>query len=240
MATTIGDIANWAVTTVMNRVDLLDAAYGFAEDAYVAMCGKVPFEELSHTSSELPMTSGTATYSITSSNLLGIVSIRIKYSSSEARRLKRSHVRLYDGMGIVANGRPYSYARWGDSIEVMPPPDSSSYTYRIRTWSRPTLETAKAETELVTPREWDELLQWETLYRLYHATGEQEKAMMLMAPTQMPAYPNSPRKSRVYEFGIIPRLWNDLLRTYNQREAVDEDFSLNPSYRAYTSVKAGR
>jgi hypothetical protein len=50
--------------------------------------------------------------------------------------------------------------------------------------------------------------------------------------TQM--MPGSPRKQTMYQTGIIPRLWNDLLATASNKENVDEDFSINPVIRAYT------
>lgn len=239
--TTIGDIAQWCVTKMMNRTDLLDLAYEFGKDVYLHICGRVPFEELQVTSAELAFTSGTAAYSL--ANLVpavsGIMSVRASYVTS-TRRLRRSHVRLYDNLSSVTNGRPHSYARWGNSIEVNPPPDSSSYTYRIRYWCRPPIQTELAQTQLITPPEWDELFKWETYYRLLHATGQEEKAMSLMVPTQLPSYPGARRKTRSHgDVGIIPRLWNDLLRTYSEREGIDEDFSINPVMRAYTATKAG-
>lgn len=242
MSTSLNDIASWSAVTMLNRPDVLDIARDLAKDAYLNMCGKVPFDDLQQTTAELPMTLGTATYDLSTIDpaILGICSIRITYSSTSRRRLKRSHVRVYDSFGTVNNGRPYSYGRWGNAMEVNPPPDSSAYTYRIRYWSRPTIATTSQDTMLVTPVEWDELVKWETLYRLLHAVRQEDRAMVLMGTPIQPSMPGQPRKTRVVDFGIIPRLWNDLLKTYSQREQVDEDFSLNPIYRAYTAVSAGR
>jgi hypothetical protein len=52
--------------------------------------------------------------------------------------------------------------------------------------------------------------------------------MPMPMPRQM-----SPKKTQMFEVGIIPRLYNDLLKTINMREAVDEDFSVNPIRRRY-------
>jgi len=82
---------------------------------------------------------------------------------------------------------------------------------------------------------WVELHKWETLYRLYNHLEQWEKAQMLIAPAAMPVY-QSPKHKRLMteEVGIIPRLWNSLLRTVDERENVDEDFSINPVVRGYT------
>jgi hypothetical protein len=203
-----------------------------ALSVYMLMCAKVPFEALQTTTAELPVTLGVSTYALPT-NLSGIVSIRITYGTNQYRRLKRSHVRKFDSFSSVANNRPVSYARWGNSIELFPPPNSGSYTYRIRHWMKPTIATDVEDTVLCYPDEWFELHKFETLFRGYIHIEEPEKAMMLVQPAMLPRQP-SPKRVVTTEIGIIPKLWNDLLMTMNQREAPDDDFSINPLVRSYT------
>jgi hypothetical protein len=102
----------------------------------------------------------------------------------------------------------------------------------MRYWSNPTIDGTPGNTNLVTPLAWDELFKWETLYRLYFITSQEDKAAALIMPMPMPRQ-MSPKKTQMFEVGIIPRLYNDLLKTINMREAVDEDFSVNPIRRRY-------
>lgn len=233
MPTLIGDIGNW-VWRRLNRPDLQDKANENAGSFYLLMCGAVPFEELQITSAERAMISGTASYDISDLSLAGIAVVRLN-TGSFTRRLRRSHVRVYDSIGVQSNGIPATYARWGKSLEFNPPPSSSSYTYRLRYWSLPELSTPVENTTLVTPITWDELMRYETLYRTYMDIEEFEKAAQLVSPMPMPRQP-SPYKTRTFEYGVIPKLWNDLLKTLNQREHVDEDFGINPVVRRYTHV----
>ena len=101
------------------------------------------------------------------------------------------------------------------------------------------MQTDVATTGLVTPPEWDELVEWETLYRLYFFADRGNDALALMAPAQMPRQAWV-KKTTSYEMGIIPRLWNDLLQTSQMREGVDEEFSINPRYRQFTNTRSGR
>ena len=58
--------------------------------------------------------------------------------------------------------------------------------------------------------------------------------MSLMQTSMLPNQA-SPKKKKVDEMGIIPRLWNNLLSNMSFRENIDEDFSINPLIRRYTS-----
>lgn len=238
---TIDDVATWCTSTVLNRTDLTTQARLFALEVYKTLCGKIPFEQLQVVSAELPCIAGTASYSLTSGPtilapaLSGIMSIRYTAAVGQMWRLRRSNTRTYDAVTYSTGSNPRTYARFGNSIEFMPAPASSSATFRIRYWSAPTIASPNPETTtLLVPDPWVALIQWETLYRLYYIIGQGEKAMQLMMPTAFPRQPST-RKSQIFEVGIIPRLWNDLLLTIQQREAVDEDYSVNPIVRAYTN-----
>jgi hypothetical protein len=318
MPTIIDDIANWVLVDMLHRgsdSDIQSVARNAARDFYKVLCSKVPFDELNFTSQEFPLTRGQAVYTIgndwaLSPTLRALASLRITFDSTNKRRLRRSHVRTYDALSFTTNSRPATYARWGNTIELNPPPDSSAYTVRFRFWGRPpighsmvvsgatstattmtytvpanstvntdqliitgmsptgyngtfsltsgggttslvvtstnnpgtyvgggiitdTTQTDFQNTILLTPIEWDELLHWETLYRVYNALDQQDKAAALVQPAMMPRQP-SPKKTTTFEAGIIPRLWNDLLVTMSQVENTDEDFSINPIIRAYS------
>lgn len=242
-STTIGDIATWAAVGKLRRNNLLEVAVEHAADFYKLLTKKVPFDNLRATSSELPMVADQSTYNVGEllddegdAPLAGIVSVRLTTSTNRHRRLKRSHARVYDSLGSVSSSIPATYCRWGNNLEFNPPPSSSSYTFRLRYWKAVVLSEDVADTVLATPPEWDELIKWETLYRLYLHVGEYDKAQQLVFPvgaTALPQRQRSVRKTPIFEVALIPRLWNDLLMTVDMREGIDEDFSINPVVRAY-------
>ena len=237
----IGDIANWVAIQRMRRPDLLANATQNALSGYLSICGAVPFEDLQQmTNPEISTVSGQTTYDLSSYNMLGIMSIRLTIATNQVYRLKRTSTRQLD-VFQATQSRPFLYARFAKGIEVAPVPDSGTYTMRIRFWSRPPLDFSDpggygANTVLATPIEWDELFKYEALYRTYLDIEEYEKASYLIAPSAMPKQA-TPRKVLSSEVGILPRLWNELMKRYNQREAVDEDFSVNPANRYYTSIR---
>lgn len=319
----LDDISNWVITDMLQRSDLQTITRNAVVDIYKLICAAVPFDELMVTSPEFSMITNTDTTGqnvqftlgtdfVLNPALRAIDNLRISFDSTNKRRLRRSHVRVYDALSISPASRPATYARIGNVIEFNPPPDSTSYTTRFRYWSRPTIgvmynitgaswvggtatlnvastagisnsdviqvlgvlpngyNTSKAtitsvvlntsisysttlnvnpgtyvtggtvndisnpwNTVMVTPPEFDELFKWETLYRVLHYIDRADKAAALMAPTPFPRQP-SPRKQKIFEQGIIPRLWNDMLFTVSQKENVDEDFNINPIVRAYS------
>lgn len=239
--TTIDDVANWAAVDQLKRYDILPFARASALGFYRLLCQKVPFDSLRLTSSELPLVASTASYDLAAAltaaslpPLAGICSIRLTYGTNKFRRLRRSHARVYDSLGSIQYNIPSTYARWGGNLEFNPGPSSSSYTYRLRYWTVPEIPGNDPETHvLVTPPEWDELLNYETLYRCLIHLDEYEKAQMLVNPMPMPRQVSS-KKTVMFETAIIPRLWNDLLLTIDQREGVDEDFNIGPVVRSYT------
>ena len=233
-----------ACSDIMNRVDLLPLAQTFAGKVYQGICDKVPFEELQEATAELAVSTSTRAYDLTDTGVIatepsiaGIISIRMTYATGFVRRLKKSHHRAFEQLAPNLTGRPYRYARYKKTIEFDRIPDTSTYTWRIRYWKRPVMETNIGDTNLVTPPAWDELMWWETVHRLYSATDQHDKALALMMPQQLPRQP-SPQRTRIHEVGLIPRLWNDLLRTLQANEAADDDFGINPMFRGYTSGAA--
>lgn len=239
-ATTIGAIANWAAVGKLKRYDILTDAVEAAVDVYRMLCGKVPFDILHHISQEYYFTPGQSAYSVSclEPELAGIISVRVSYGTNKYRRLRRSHARVYDNLGSLTSSIPSTYARFGHQLEFNPMPRSASYTYRLRYWSLPTLEANVSNTVLLTPPNWDELLKWEVLYRMYLHLDMFEKAQQLVAPTSLVGNQRqrSVKHTIMFETAIIPRLWNDLLLTISQREGVDEDFGINPTVRRYTRV----
>lgn len=309
----LADVVQWAAVEMLNRSDLVPIASRHALNAYRLICGKVPFAELEASAASINTAVGQRSYSLVgtvTSFLAGVLSVRIEYSSTNGRRMKRSHTRLYDAISTYPNGRPSVYARYGTNIEIHPPADSADYLMKVRYWihpnctsiplltaatnASPVVFTSASHTlatgdyidirggtsswagvngylhavtkvdansfsipinstgfgafsgqsltakslrisshTLLMPEEWEELLMWETLYRLYTATEQHDKAMLLVAPTMTPRMP-TPKKITIREVGIIPRLWNDLLQTVYGREGVDEDFSINPISRPYS------
>lgn len=236
---TINDIVTW-VQGVIARTDLTTQIIDFACEAYLLMNQKVPFEHLQQKSDPIPTVANVGTYNLdfttsgisTTAAVAGIMSIRYTVGT-RSYRLKRSHVRLFDAIQYTTGVHPRSYARFGTTIELMPVPPDTTGSFVVRYWNEQEIVTTKQNTVIATPEAWDALLRWETLYRTYFITGQEEKAGLLIMPMPMPRQA-SPKKTFMFEVGIIPRLWNDLLTTFNMRENVDEDFNINPIYRPYT------
>jgi hypothetical protein len=217
---------------MLKRSDLTSEAVEAAVGAYRVICQAIPFEELQTTATPT-VTPGNSVVSLSavSPSVAGIVSVRYVTAAGRSWRLKRSHVRAFDNISYSSNGDSRSYARFGLTLELQPPPQAGS-SLIMRYWSNPTIDGTPGNTNLVTPLAWDELFKWETLYRLYFITSQEDKAAALIMPMPMPRQ-MSPKKTQMFEVGIIPRLYNDLLKTINMREAVDEDFSVNPIRRRY-------
>jgi hypothetical protein len=236
---TLLDIATWVTSDYLKRSDIQTEANNAAIEVYQTICAKIPFDQLMVTSAELPIVANQMVYDLTSGPtvlapaLRAIASIRMTFSPTNRRRLRRSHVRVYDALSFTTPGQTATYARWGNSIELNPPPQDGTNTFRVRYWSRPTLLGTPVNTTILTPIEWDSLYKWETLYKVLHYLDQQDKAMMLMQPQPLPRQA-TPKKVQMVEVGIIPRLWNDLLTTVSQQENTDEDFSINPVIRAYS------
>lgn len=239
---TIETLSTWA-TTFVKRSDLTSESIDLALEVYKLICQKIPFEGLQQKSGEISAQSvnGAALDTVLAAQtpalpaVAGIMSIRYTKTTNQSWRLRRSHSRTYDAISFSTSSDPRTYARFGNTIELMPSPSSATPTVRFRYWTNPTIHTTPKSTVLLWPDAWDALGKWETLYRLYYMIGEPEKAMTLIQPAVMPRQA-SPRKHQMFEVGIIPRLWNDLLATISQRENVDEDFSINPIVRSYTSA----
>ncbi len=228
----IGDVANWVANTKLVRPDLMQVAIEEATDFYRTLCARVPFDQLMVTSEEKPVTASVGVYSLGDFDpaVAGIVSLRMTYGANQYMRLRRSNARNFDQMCAITNSRPYWYIRHGGNIEFLPVPNLSTYTYRLRYWTYPVILNDPQNTICVYDPEWKELHKWETLYRVYMILDEHDKAMALVQPAVMPRQA-SPKKTTSFEIGIIPRLWNDLLRTVTQREAIDDDFGLRPLAR---------
>lgn len=247
--TTIANIASWVTGDYLNRQDLTTQAQNAALYFYRVLCAKVPFEELHAVSQEFSMAIGVPTYDLSQlvPPLVGIVNIRVTLNTSSGsglayrRRLRRSSARLFDSLSYSVNGLPSTYARTqGLQIQINPPPNQP-YPFRVRYWSRPTegTVTGPGNIVLVTPPEWDELIRWETAWRVLNMIGQEQRAATLIAPEPYPRQRPGPKKLLMMGQGIIPRLWNELLSTHSQKENVDEDFNINPVIRHY-SVASGR
>lgn len=228
---TLSDIAFQVAVTNLRRPDIQVECVELAKAAYLSICAKVPFDELCSMTAERAMSTTTTIHSLSDIDppLNGIMSVRATYGTTRSRRMRRTNTRVFDAenQSSVA-GYPARYARFGNTIEFDRVASSSSFTYRLRYWTTPTIATNAGDTVLVIPGEWHELVKYETMYRAYIELLDQpEKALMMMQPAILPRQ-GSPVKIRSSEVGIIPRLWNDLLRTVSQREHVDEDLALSP------------
>lgn len=234
--TSIADVATWVTSDYLKRSDITTEAQNAAIMVYRLLTLKVPFEQLYNLTPELPLSQGVDNYDLSElvPPLAGIVDIRMTVNQTQRRRWRRSSSRLYDSLSIINNGQPSTYARTSaQQIQINPPPDTGTYTMRIRYWSRAPEDSTTANTVLATPIEWDALFKWETAWWVLNEIGQETRASQLVQPMMMPRQA-SPKKQKMLEIGIIPRLWNELLTTISEKENVDEDFSVNPVMRAYS------
>lgn len=243
MSFTIQSVVDWVQNDMLKRQDMTSALVDSAVNFYTVLTRKVPFDELCITSGEYNVVVGQVSYDLTAlapplaPPLNSISSIRMTYGSGgNSVRLRRSSTRLYDAIsyGSSMKSRPSTYARWGNAIELNPAPDLSSYTFRLRYFGQAVIDATPANTICVIRDEWAELMKWELLYRAYYYLEQFDKASSLVMPAMTPRGP-SPKRQVMFETGIIPRLWNDLLTTISAKEAPDEDFSINPIVRDYNN-----
>ncbi len=233
----LGDIATRVTRRMRREHDLRDIALGGAAQAYLSICAAIPHTALQKMTAEIPFVQGQDTYDITSYNVAGIFSIRVT-ASGRTYRARRSHHRVMDTFPASSQGNPILYSRFNYNLEWRPVPSSSATSFRIRYWDIPVFDDDNIETIAAQPIEldksWNELIYYETLYRVFIDTNQMEKAQMLMMPSPVPRQPTF-KKVRMVEMGIIPRLWNDLLLTVQDREGADESFSINPIGREYNA-----
>lgn len=234
---TISTVRSDITSDILPRTDMNSTVERCIRDAYLAIAGKVPFEDLQVGPTTIACVIGQQSYALgtilSATPLAGIISIRVERSANTGViRLKRDHVRNYDAMATPANSFPVKYARWSSNIELWPPPDNT-YNMKIRYWRKPVIDGTIANTTLLVPDDWLELIKWEAVYRLYTILNRPIDAMGLITPSQLPRM-GSTKKTIFHDIGIIPRLWNDLLLTISQRESIDEDFGINPVVRQYT------
>lgn len=240
---TIWDVADWVLNGVLHDNSYEDFAVQTAVDAYRTLCGKIPFETLRKTSAEIAITQDVGTYDLDTfltDSVAGLISVRLTITSTHHRKLQRSHPSVFDRISNPNSGQPALYARMGNTIELHPVPSLTTYKLRLRYWKYPDINEDKKTTVLEIPAEWEELLKWETLYRMYNGPLQRpDAAMALVAPTMLPDQPGVSGRRSGGSMGIIPRLWNDLERTIQQREHIDENFSINPTQRGYTAAPYG-
>lgn len=234
---TIDDIANWVTQDELKRSDLTAESRQKALDFYKVLCYNIPFEELQTTSGLIPTVTGQTDYDLATlvPDLKAIYQIQIQFSSTQKRRLRRSHIRVYRALSFSQSSRPATYARWGLKIMLNPPPNSSGYNLLIDYWKKPTIAAPIQDTTIATPDEWNNLIKYETLYRVLLSIGQSARAAELIAqPFNIAGKTPNTGHDRMMNIGIIPRLWNELLTTISQKENGDEDFSINPVVRNYS------
>ncbi len=105
---TILDIANWVTTTYLKRTDIQSLAIDAARSAYIVVCSKVPFDQLQTTSSETAVSTSTVTHSLASFTpaVSGIISLRMTFATGQVRRIRRSHVRVFDSRNSFSPRTP--------------------------------------------------------------------------------------------------------------------------------------
>lgn len=225
---TLGDVIATVQTDYLVRADLTNLVTKQAVRVYQTICGKIPFEELQSVAPPINCVANTAEYDLggLTPPLAGIASLKINYGGGRTKRLKRDHTRNFDAIPPQGSREPVSYARWGKKIEVWPPP-AAAYVMTLKYWAKANINATPANTVLACPDEWVELLEWETYYRTLTVLGRAPEAAMLVQPAMVPRGP-APKKILQSDIGIIPRLWNELLLTIQQREYVDEEYSIQP------------
>jgi hypothetical protein len=245
MATTLGDVRDEVVQDILGRTD--DKRYHglkAARDAYLSICGKIPFPELQAVSDPISVTAGQNYVDISALSVAGIISLRYYDSSADTyRKLEPTTAAVFDDIPTRRAGVPATFARGagGVNIEFDSVIDDSADTITLRYWRMPAITDPNDNDELTAhvvllPMDWIQLLRWEALYTLYHYSDDMDqiqKAMMLVTRGQYPRM-GSTNKIHSHEMGIIPRLWNDLLQTLAAREGPYMEYALAPLIRRYT------
>lgn len=237
---TLDDVATWC-TSKMGRADMQTIAREAALETYLLVCARVPFPELQKRTSQIALTEGgTLDLTALSPKLRAIESVRYENAAGVGYRLRRDHTRRFDSFaGVTSNNNPTHYARFGETLEFWRPPTGIDQFVRVRYWSRPAIVAAPNQhtTTILLPDEWHALLKWFSLWQCHMHFEQYEKAMMLMSPSMDP-YNDRGSPTKIYmgkSLGIIPQLWNNLLKTVSQMEGADEDFSIKPLTREYTN-----
>lgn len=231
---TLGQIATWVAQNKLQRPDVEADVIELCEDALISICSKVPFDELRTIGSELSITSGQGYVDISAVTpaIAGIISVRYTKSSTVKRMLMPTVYEEFHNR-VLSSGEPARYARVAKKLYFDKTPNASGWTIQLYYWSLPTISAQPTDTTLPWSQEWDELLKYETLYRAYIHVEEHMKAAMLMGPSMMPRQASPKRIASGGEIGIIPRLWNDCLRTIGSREGIHSSMGINPIIRGY-------
>ena len=225
---TISDLVGELESNYLHRADLTTFLTQACRNFYRVLCSKVPFEELQERTN-INTIANDPLLDTSTLKLAGIMSVRINWSATQAVRLKRSHTRLMDNRPTPLSGRPHSYARFNKKLELDPPPDAV-YTTNVRYWKTADIDSTPGNTVIVAPDAWHELIIWETYYRALIVLNRHAEAQNLIITAMQPKMP-SPKKNIQQDLGIIPRLWNELLATIQEREHIDEEYGINPITR---------
>lgn len=232
MAYTIDQVCTEIAASYIRRNDINDQLAVYTRNFYRTLTSKVPFEELMGTDTvALTIGANVVNLASTTADLAGIKSIRINYLDGTGLKLKKDHINNFDKTTTPPNGKTMRYARFGQTIELWPPP-AAAYILTIRYWKKgvTVAEPSHGTTTMLVPDEWIELIQWEVMYRALIFLGRHQEAMNLIIPAPQPRMP-SPKTVHQLDLGIIPRLWNELLSTVYEREFDSDDFSINPLRR---------
>lgn len=231
---TVGDVVQELVSEFLNRgEDIVEPATKQCWKAYQMIVLKVPFDDLREKSDELAIATSTNVLDVSALNIAGISWVRVTSPDGQKRLIDKLTVRHFDGIqDQESTGGPTAWARWNaNQIEFDQYSTTSGWTAMLRYWRRPIAASdGIAATELEMPSEWEDLLFFETLYRVALLMKDYDLATNLITPMPMPRQP-SPTKTRTFEIGIIPKLWNDLLRTVEDRESLTSNLATRPMIR---------
>lgn len=223
------EVCSW-----IDRSDLVTRAVTMTAEVVNMVTSRVPMYELRATATPSPAAGVTQIGAFDSGYPLiaGIISVRAEnLAGTTWRRVQKRNIQWFDSVSRTVTAQlPSAYCRQEGNLELYPKL-TEALNFKIRYWKTHPEDGTLGNTTILTHSSWNELYRWETYYRLLMYIGEHDKAAALNMPGQMPHYPGSPRKMRVIEPGIIPRLWNDLLITVDQREGIDDDFGIRPRRR---------
>lgn len=216
---------------MLDRSDLVARATVLTTNVITMVTSRMPMYELRADATPAPLAGATKISSFDTAYplLSGIISVRAEnIAGTTGRRLKKRNIQWFDSLGsrTATSALPAAYCRHGGNLELYPTL-SENLNLVIRYWKRHPVDATPGNTTIVTHESWNELYKWEVYYRLLIHIGEHDKAMGLVVGTQMPYYP-AVRKVRMVQMGIIPRLWNELMLTVDQREGIDDDFGIRP------------
>lgn len=206
----ISDLANEVIIKCENRTTDLSRAYVWVRDAILEIAGnpdyRDEFSELEMLGPTFKLTGSTtiglSTQEYDESNLIPAGDVNMATldiflwtdppTNSVRQKLNPSHYQEAD-KSVVAVSRPISWYRFSGNIGFYPSPDKNYQVQARVLRQHPIADAAVQTTQILLPRDWNEILVYAAVERGFIELGEYEKANSIHTLLYGdPRYPNKP------------------------------------------------